>query len=187
MTGTFDLDALKKRIRTGTFTPESQENMPFAAVAIIINPKDNGGSVLLIKRVERLSDPWSGQIAFPGGHKAQGDHDYLETAVREAGEEVGIDLQEHVLLGHLPVVRAHTQRIWVLPYVFELKANVPVGLNREISESFWAPLSSLKSMRVTETEVEVERGKLRVDAYVYDGRVIWGLTYRIINILLDRR
>ncbi len=166
--------------------PESKEDRPVAAVAVIVNPHDRGGSVLLIKRVERLGDPWSGQIAFPGGHKAPGDRDYLETAIREAGEEVGIDLREHVLLGHLPRVRAHTQPIHVVPYVFELKTSALVRLNEEVSESFWAPLDSLEKIKATKIQVEVEEGRLDVDAYIYDAHVIWGLTFRIINTLLAR-
>ncbi len=187
MTGTFDLELLKRRIRSGSFSSESKETSPVAAIAIIVNPKDRGGSVLLIERRERLGDPWSGQIAFPGGHKAPGDRDSLETAIREAGEEVGIELREHTLLGHLPRVRAHTQRMQVVPYVFELKTSVMVRLNEEVSESFWAPLDSLNMLKASKTDVEVEEGKLSVDAYIYDGHVIWGLTFRIINTLLDRR
>lgn len=166
--------------------PESKEDRPLAAVAVIINPNDRGGSVLLIKRVERLGDPWSGQVAFPGGHKAPNERDYLKTAIREAREEVGIELRDQDLLGRLPLVQAHTRRIQVVPYVFELKTSVVIRDNEEVSESFWAPLNSLEKIKTTKTEVEVEDGKLRVDAYVYDGRVIWGLTFRIINILLDK-
>ncbi len=187
MTGTFDLELLRRRIREGSFTPESKETSPVAAVAIIINPEDRRGSVLLIKRTERLGDPWSGQVAFPGGHKAPEERDFLETAVREANEEVGIELREHELLGHLPLVRAHTRRIHVVPYVFELKANVVIRPNEEVSESFWAPLSFLDKIKATKTQVEFEGGRMNVDAYIYDEHVIWGLTFRIINILLGRR
>ncbi len=91
-----------------------------------------------------------------------------------------------MLLGYLPRVRAHTQRIQVVPSVFELRTSVMVRLNEEVSESFWAPLNSLAQIRATKTEVEVEEGKLSAAAYVYYEHVIWGLTFRIINILLDR-
>lgn len=187
MAGTFDLELLRRRIREGSFTPESIEDRPAAAVAIIIDPRDRGGSVLLIKRTERLRDPWSGQIAFPGGHKASEDRDFLETAIREAKEEVGIELREHQLFGQLPLVYARSHRVQVVPYVFELRTNVVIRPNEEVSQSFWAPLNSLNMLKATETEVEVEEGKLSVDAYIYDGHVIWGLTLRIINTLLDRR
>ncbi len=187
MTGTFDLTLLRKRVQEARITPESKEDKPVAAVAVIINPNDRSGSVLLIKRTERRGDPWSGQMAFPGGHKAPNDQDFLETAIREAKEEVGIDLQAHRLLGHLPLVYARTRRVQVLPYVFELKSDVGVRRNEEVSESFWAPLSYLQKIKASKTEVEVEEGKLNVDAYIYDAYVIWGLTFRIINILLNRQ
>lgn len=186
MAAPFDLEALRGRLRKEEARPETSRSPPVAAVAVIINPNDRGGSILFIKRTTRLGDPWSGQIAFPGGHKASIDRDFLETALREAREEVGIDLREHEFLGHLPIVSARSGRVQVAPYVFLLKSGVVVRVNEEIAENFWAPLGSLGDLQVTRTDVEVEEGKLNVDAYHFDGRVIWGLTFRIINILLNR-
>jgi len=48
------------------------------------------------------------------------------------------------------------------------------------------PLRTLNGNNVSSAEVEVEEGKLNVDAYVYKGNVIWGLTFRIINVLLNK-
>ena len=186
-TGTFDIESLKGRLRREGPVPKSDKGHPEAAVAIIINPADRGGSILLIKRTERVGDPWSGQIAFPGGHKASSDRNFLETAIREAHEEVGIDLREHELLGQLPLVFARTRRVQVAPYVFQLKAGVAVRSNDEVAESFWIPLSTVEGISVSRIEVRVEEGKLNVDAYVYLGHVIWGLTFRIINVLLGRK
>lgn len=187
MTGTFDLESLRSRLRKEIPIPEFNEGPPVAAVAIIINPNDRGGSILLIRRTERRGDPWSGQMAFPGGHKTSNDRDFLETAVREAQEEVGIELREHELLGQLPLVYARTRRVQVVPYVFQLKSDVMVRPNDEVAEIFWAPLSALEKIEVSKTIVKVEEGKLNVDAYIYNGNVIWGLTFRIINILLGSR
>ena len=187
MTSAFDLESFKRRLRREDLASESDESRPVAAVAIIINPNDRGGSILLIKRTEREGDPWSGQVAFPGGHKASKDRDFLATALREAREEVGIDLRGHELVGQLPLVHARTHRVQVAPYVFQLKTSVAVQSNNEVAESFWIPLDTLGRIDVRRTEVSVEEGKLEVDAYVYDGNVIWGLTFRIINILLDRK
>jgi 8-oxo-dGTP pyrophosphatase MutT (NUDIX family) len=160
---------------------------PEAAVAIIINPKDRGGSILLIKRTERVGDPWSGQIAFPGGHRAPNDRNFLETAIREAHEEVGIDLREHELLGQLPLVYARTRGVEVAPFVFQLKTDVIVKSNEEVAEKFWIPLSTLGISEVDKTEVKTDEGKLNVEAYIYGRNTVWGLTFRIINILLDRK
>jgi 8-oxo-dGTP pyrophosphatase MutT (NUDIX family) len=187
LTGAFDLESLKGRLRREGSVPKSDKGRPEAAVAIIINPKDRGGSILLIKRAERVGDPWSGQIAFPGGHKASSDRNFLETAIRETHEEVGIDLREHELLGQLPLVYARTRRVQVAPFVFQLKTGVCVRSNEEVVEKFWVPLSILEVSEVNRTEVKLDKGKLNVDAYIYCGNIVWGLTFRIINILLDRK
>ncbi|MGA2789661.1 MAG: CoA pyrophosphatase [Candidatus Bathyarchaeia archaeon] len=186
-TDTFDLESLKARLRREGAIPESDKGHPEAAVAIIINPKDRRGSILLIKRTERVGDPWSGQIAFPGGHKASSDRNFLETAIREAHEEVGIDLREHELLGQLPLVYARTRQVQVAPFIFQLKTSVILKSNEEVAEKFWVPLSILDVSEVERTEVKVEEGKLSVDGYIYGGNTVWGLTFRIINILLDRK
>ncbi len=187
VTNAFDLTSLKGRLRQGAVVTQPREGPPVAAVAIIINPNDRGGSILLIKRTGRQGDPWSGQTAFPGGRKAAKDVSFLETAIREAREEVGIALREHELLGSLPLIYTHTRRVQVVPYVFLLKYAAKVRRNAEVAESFWAPLSVMKTIEVKKTDVQVEEDRLNVDAYVYDGQIIWGLTFRIINILVNRR
>ncbi len=186
MTGQFTLDSLRNRLLPQSSVRESGEGPPVAAVAIIINPDDRGGSVLFIKRTERRGDPWSGQIAFPGGRKSPRDKDFAETAVRETWEEVGIQLSGHELLGHLPIVTTRSRRLRVLPFVFQLKSTVSIRVNEEVAEVFWIPLSDLKRLEVESREVRVDEGTLSADSYVYDGHVIWGLTFRIINLLLDR-
>ena len=60
--------------------------------------------VLFIKRTSRTRDPWSGDIALPGGRRDPEDIDDLATAIRETREEVGLDLCENVAIsaGNLP-------------------------------------------------------------------------------------
>lgn len=181
------LELLKQRIGSASSdSAPTNRGLPQAAVAIIINPKNEGGSVLLIRRRERQDDPWSGQVAFPGGHRSLGDRDLLETAVREASEEVGIDLARHEMLGALQNEYSQTRRILVAPFVFQLKTDVTLRLNQEVAESFWVSLAELSRMVSTKSEVFAQNSRLLVDSYVHDGHVIWGLTFRIINTLLDR-
>ena len=187
MTSSFHIDVLHRRLLPEASLLESQEGPPEAAVAIIIDPKDRGGSALFIERRERLGDPWSGQIAFPGGHKSAIDRSFLETAIREAQEEVGINLSNHQMLGVLPLMRAHTRRVLVAPFVFQLNSSVTVELNDEVTESFWVPLGLLDQLSTSKSNVKVEGGVLTVDSYIYEGRVIWGLTFRIVNLLLAKK
>jgi len=187
VTGNFDLESLRKRLLPENSVLEAgKSEPPLAAVALVINPHDRGGSILLIKRAERQDDPWSGQMAFPGGHRSLADQTFLATVIREVREEVGIRLEEHELLGMLPVVLTRGRLVRVAPFVFQLKQDVVVKTNVEVNESFWVPLNELQRMRTVRTTVNVEGGRLDVDAFVYRDRVIWGLTFRIINIILNR-
>jgi len=188
MIDAFDIESLKKRLKPDSSILENQNGKrPEAAVAIIIDPKEQDGSLLLIRRTERQDDPWSGQIAFPGGHKKETDRTFLETAIREAYEEVGIELGQHHILGVVSPLYSYTRHILITPFVFELKGNVKVQLNQEVAESFWVPLRELSKIDVAKSEVQVPQGKLMVNSYTYDGHVIWGLTFRIINVLLNRQ
>lgn len=182
------LDSLRRRLSPGSSVLQVEESgLPIAAVAIIIDPEDQRGSILLIKRTEREGDPWSGQIAFPGGRSSPKDQTFLETAIREAWEEVGVNLQEHELLGMLPMISTRSKRVRVVPYVFQLRRKVVVRTNEEVAESFWVPMSDFEKITPVKTEVNVEEGELTVDAFIYHDRVIWGLTYRIIKILLNKQ
>jgi 8-oxo-dGTP pyrophosphatase MutT (NUDIX family) len=182
----FDLTSLKSRLLPQV-PVQLHEKLAVASVAIVINPEDRGGSVLLIRRIERRGDPWSGQIGFPGGHRSPEDQDLVQTAIREAEEEVGIQLNQHELLGSLPLVTTRSRRVQVAPLVFVLKFAVSIQMNREVAENFWVPLNELSRFEAKRRGVRVEKGNLEVDSFDYGGRIIWGLTFRIINLLLDKR
>src|SRR4051812_23466320 len=94
-----------------------------AAVAIILREHEGGLEALFIRRADHPLDPWSGQMAFPGGRQDPEDADLLATALRETVEEVGIDLAAAgELLGTLDEVRAMARMrpmdLVIAPYVF---------------------------------------------------------------------
>ena len=181
----FNIESLRRRLRpTDRFLEEGHP--PDAAVAVIINSSRSTSSLLLIRRTERIGDPWSGQIAFPGGHRAPGDRSFLETAIRETNEEVGLSLRDHSVLGALPLIYARNRRIRVAPFVFQLKTSVEVHPNMEVANTFWVSVNELRESKILRSKVRVDERELTVDSYICGGNVIWGLTLRIIKILLGK-
>jgi 8-oxo-dGTP pyrophosphatase MutT (NUDIX family) len=152
----------------------------WASVALIVDAETD--ELLLIKRAENANDPWSGNVAAPGGVYEERDGDLFETAVRETKEEIGVDLGFNEFVGILtPSHPSNTSIIRVLPHVFEVKGKVPTQINRaEVEYVFWLPL------RMTPLMVRpYSYGSLYKSwAIYYQNNVIWGMTYRIIKELL---
>ena len=113
-----------------------------AAVALILREGGSGLEALLIRRAEHPRDPWSGQMAFPGGRSEPGDADLAATAVREVAEETGLDLAHAGrLLGALDEVRAMARLrpmdLSIQPYVFALHAPAEAFARAEVSSVHW--------------------------------------------------
>jgi 8-oxo-dGTP pyrophosphatase MutT (NUDIX family) len=103
-----------------------------AAVAVVVREGGDGLEVLLTRRSDRLGEPWSGHISFPGGRVQPEDPDTLSAAVRETGEEVGLDLVGGAELLGRPsdiVPRGRGRRLGVVaaPHVFALRNRLPLS------------------------------------------------------------
>jgi len=167
--------------------PEEAADRTNAAVSVVLRDGE-GLDLLLIKRAVAEGDPWSGQMALPGGRRDPSDATLLQTAIRETEEETSVSLDERgVHLGRLePMVPATTRLppITIFPFVFVVPESTDaLVFSREVEEVLWVPLAALQDPAASST-VEIHYGDnssrmfpcLRVD-----GRVIWGLTYRILT------
>ena len=161
------------------------ESKPSSAVLVLLRPAGDGLEVLLGRRVRRSGDPWSGQISFPGGHRHREDASLLDTALRETREEVNLDLRGPAeVLGHLaPRSPGNVPEMLVVPFVAYASARLEPRPGPEMSETFWVPLGSLPGTR-GRSVVPTRVGELTVPAFLWEGRVVWGLTYRILEELL---
>jgi len=152
-----------------------------AAVAIVFG---RTGSFLLIKRVERPDDPWSGQVAFPGGRVERGDSSFLETASREALEEVGLELTAGArFLGYMENFEPRNRRVSVVPCVFRLVEEGVVVQNQEVTSHRWIPLGFLSARNREEYVLERGGARQSLPAFRFGDYVVWGLTERILTKL----
>ena len=163
-----------------------------AAVALVLRAVEMRGlELLFIRRAEYAEDPWSGQVAFPGGRHEPGDESLERTAIRETWEETGIDLTASgAILGALDDVRPNTvrlPRIVVRPFVAAVSADAEIEESGEVAEAFWVPLDALREKsRWGEAEVNARGMAMRVRAFQHGEHVVWGMTERIVRQLLDR-
>lgn len=194
MTGTLvEADARLARIAESirAHTPKMAErDEPFleAAVALILRPTTHGVELLFIKRATRDDDPWSGQIALPGGRFDMDDESLEATAVRETFEEVDLDLRAHgTIIGALDELRPRTPvlpPVIVRPYVAIVGAEIALVPSLEVAELFWAPLDRVFDPHATrETDIVVRDFSTRRQAIHYRGHIIWGMTEQILRSL----
>ena len=160
-----------------------------AAVALVLLEGPQGLELILIKRAERGDDPWSGQIALPGGRYEVGDRDLEATAVRETSEETGVDLSGAERLGALDDLYPRTSLlppVVVRPFVFALTRRAALVPSDEVQRAFWLPLGRLSEPGVRrEVTVTVRGGAHTLPAYLVDDDLIWGMTERILTPFVD--
>lgn len=169
---------------------EKEEGVRRAAVALIIRAGADGAPELLfIQRAEYPGDPWSGQVAFPGGREEEADPTLTDTAIRETREETGIDLvRDGTVIGTLDDLRPQTVRlpaVIVRPYVVLLNRFEPLLLSNEVALAFWVPLEAFKDAPSWQDTDVLARGvQMNRRAFHHRGHIIWGMTERILAQLL---
>ena len=192
MRPSLQLETIEARLANQTFT--TQEIVPGqreAAVALVLQPKVSGLRALFILRAKKEGDPWSGQMALPGGHRETIDTDLVETARRETHEEIGLDLnQAGRYLGSLAGIRANPRAgfdLVVTPQVFALEDKaVPLQPNEEVAEVLWGNLDEMISGRsLTDASFPEFQREGTFPGYQVGAQVVWGLTFRMINDFFD--
>jgi 8-oxo-dGTP pyrophosphatase MutT (NUDIX family) len=169
-----------------------------AAVAVILRervrtPRRTGDpervtDVLFIRRAEKAGDPWSGHMAFPGGHIESADASLLAAAVRETREEIGLDLD--AAAAHIGTLehqhaqpRGRRLNMVIAPYVFRLHVESPFRPNHEVAEVVWTPLAPIVAGANHTYEERIVGGtSVRFGGYrINGGHFVWGLTYRVMH------
>ncbi len=169
---------LKDRIRTRS------------AVAMLLGASEAGVEMLFIKRAPRTGDPWSGDLAFPGGRIEAFDNGPRAAAERETREEIGLDLESARYLGRLDDIAGAHLPVVVSCFVYGLVPPFTLNLSDEVAQTFWTPLATLRDQRRHGPALVHFNGSAltrpAIDLLGPGHKVLWGITYRLVMAFLAR-
>ena len=158
-----------------------------AAVLVPVFRNDAGEvAVIFVRRTE--GDTHGGQIAFPGGKVSKSDQTLLDTALREADEEIGLPAENVLIIRQLPKVYTNFSNFEITPFLSKIKkpANWKLSKN-EISEVIETPVKKLTDPALHGRQIlnfphwrdPREVPFIRIGQYK-----LWGASYRILYPIL---
>jgi len=160
-----------------------------AGVLVLFFPKEKNWHLVLIERTSRYeNDRHRGQISFPGGRVEPDDPSLEYTALREAKEEVGIDLQKVEVLGKLTELYIPISNFLVHPYVaftqetpeFSPQPEEVAGILEVPYDHFRQEQNILKMDMTVRENIQLQE----VPYFNIYGKVLWGATAMMISELL---
>jgi 8-oxo-dGTP pyrophosphatase MutT (NUDIX family) len=154
----------------------TDENLKASAVLIPLFCNQGQYHILLTERSEEV-DFHKGQVCFPGGTREPSDSSLLQTALREAEEEIGLRAEDVEILGEFDDNLTLTSNYVISPFVAFIPHPYPLKADgREIKVIFSVPLSFL-----------MDEANFKQDsyAYEYEGYIIWGATAGILKQFVD--
>ena len=160
---------------------------PLVQAAVLVPIVDRGEPCLVFaKRTEQVGHH-KGQISFPGGTVDPSDASFLDTALRECAEEIGLPPPAVEPLGALDDQETHATQFVITPWVGVVREPVswrPDG--EEIERVIEVPFAALADRRTLRVEHWERDGVPRaVYFFDYQGDTIWGATARILKTYLD--
>jgi 8-oxo-dGTP pyrophosphatase MutT (NUDIX family) len=189
------IDRIRAALQHRAHLPATFEPAPRqAAVAMILADSADDLEVCFIRRAERAGDPWSGQVAFPGGRAGSDDRDAHDVAERETREEIGLSLAADHRIGPLPVreiVRPEVENSLTLsPFVYYIGAGSATldlaSHAHEVADVFWVPLRHLfAASAATELDYPIDGVATTFPGIQFRDQVIWGLTLNVLNSFAD--
>ncbi len=178
--------ALSRRAAlSATALPIDDPTLTPAAVLLVLYAKDGEYCVLLNKRSEDV-EYHKGEISFPGGARDPEDKDFLDTALREIEEEMGIYRNDVTVLGELDEVVTNSRfhvKVFVgsIDYPYDFKPSAV-----EIAEVLEVPINSLNDPSNFRVETRLEDGvPVSARSYAYNKHLIYGVTARILQQFLE--
>jgi len=158
-----------------------------SAVLILMYPHLEELYTVFIQRTS-YKGVHSGQIAFPGGKYEESDQDLLQTALREAEEEVGVRSDSVETIGSISPLYVPPSNFLINPYVGYTSIRPTfVPEPSEVATILETPIRDLiGEHRLLDHQVEVQNGqRLNVKGFSVKEKIIWGATAMILKEFIE--
>lgn len=167
-------------------TERPQRDLKPSAVMLLLVGEPGSEHVVFQVRTDTVRHH-KGEISLPGGRRDETDTSFLHTALRETEEEVGVPADAIEVLGALDDVETVGSRHLIRPYVGALNGGITPRITaaREVRALLHVPLGHLRNEDARAWKaVEGDAGPTAMPAFAYEGHLIWGATYRIVDQFL---
>src|SRR5438270_9627196 len=182
------LDRLRLKLRRADAVERPLPGTELKAAAVLLPLLRDATEIRLLytRRSDRLASH-RGEVAFPGGRFDRRDPHLLAAALREAYEEIGIEPQSVDVLGSFEGRRTHSTDIMVTPFVGVVQGSPTLRPDpKEVAEIFEVSLAALTDPRYRGAYRWQRNGSTsHRPAILYQGQVIWGLTYELTMRFLE--
>ncbi|HYB70347.1 MAG TPA: CoA pyrophosphatase [Candidatus Bathyarchaeia archaeon] len=157
------------------------------SAAVLVPITDRGGPHLLFTKKTASVPHHKGQFSFPGGVVETRDGSRVETALREAWEEIRLPAESVEVLGLLDDTETRATNFVITPVVGIVRDPIefePDG--REIERVIEVPLATLRDPAIFHTEIWERGGEPHEVLFYQVSRedVVWGATARILSQFL---
>ncbi len=164
-----------------------QQHPRIGGVLILLYQKENEWQTVFTQR-RKYAGVHSGQMSFPGGKFDDADEDIIQTALREAEEEIGVPKAAVEVIGRLTELYIPPSNFLVHPVVAHLHgAKNFIPQEREVQEIVEIPLSFfLPAKNIRQTEIHLQQGvTAKVPAFIFGEHIIWGATAIVLSELRE--
>jgi 8-oxo-dGTP pyrophosphatase MutT (NUDIX family) len=141
----------------------------------------------LIVRPHTEKGVHSGQVAFPGGKKEKTDPDFVYTALREAQEEVNLDISKVQVLGQLSPLFVFASNFMVYPTLAVMHEKPFLRPNpQEVADIFSTNLTTLQRPEtIKKTIIQTPQYTFETPYFDIEGKIVWGATAMMLKELIE--